>query len=105
MIGVLRASVVGLALALALTGCASGTRLVLGDGGRVLVEGTNRDSPLYRAMLDVYQACGGVSGEKMTYVNWRADPVLPVWTEERGWHFKDVECISPEESDTLEFHP
>lgn len=102
LINVARIAFIGLALVLSLAGCVSGTSLVLSDDGRVSVEGSDRSSPLYKAMLEVYEACGGTRGEKMTYINWRADPVLPVWTEEKVWHFNDFECISPDESGTAE---
>lgn len=105
MMNMPRITIAGLALALSLASCVSGTSLVLSDDGRVYVEGTDRNSPLYKAMLEVHEACGGTRGEKMTYINWRADPVLPVWTEEKGWHFNDFECISPDESATAELQP
>ncbi len=94
-----RLAFVGLALALSLAGCASGTRLVLKDDGGVLVEGISRGSPMHRAMLEVYEACGGAADGKITEINWRSgDSPLPVWTEERGWHFKDFECLPSDEA-------
>ncbi len=98
-------AIAGLAAALSLAGCVSGTSLVLTEDGGVHVKGISRDSPLYKAMLEVYEECGGTPDRKMTNINWRADPVLPVWTEEKGWHFKNFECISPEQSATLKFSP
>lgn len=75
------------------------------EDGRVLLEGTkDKDSPIYQAMRKVYEECGGEKGKEMTRINWRSDKVLPDWNKEEGWHFKNFECLAPQEAGPIAIH-